>query len=84
MIHLRGPVARWQATKTWHPEQHDRWLVPNELLERTIPFHSRRELARFLGTYFDAIVAIAPPELADAFIAHCRPALEIQKLLARL
>jgi predicted DNA-binding transcriptional regulator YafY len=83
VIRLRGPVARWQRTKTWHPAQTDDWREKQQLLERTLPIHSRREFVRFLGTLPDAIVAIGPPELADAFIAHCKPALRIQKLPAR-
>lgn len=84
VVRLRGPVARWQKTETWHPAQSDDWREDKQLLERTLPIHSRREFTRFLGTFADAIVAIGPPELALAFIAHCTPSRRIQKLPGRL
>jgi predicted DNA-binding transcriptional regulator YafY len=81
VIHMRGQVARWQATMTWHSEQRDAWL--NEVFVREVPFHSRREFARFLAGLVDGIVAIGPPELAEAVRAHCALAHEIVTLPAR-
>lgn len=79
VIRLRGRVARWVSSTTWHTEQKDVWPLPNELLERTIAFNSCRELARLLATVVDGIVSIEPPALRAEVIAHCAHA---QTLLA--
>jgi predicted DNA-binding transcriptional regulator YafY len=65
LLRVRGGVARWIAPIVWHPEQKDLWLEPDELLERTIPYRSCRELARRLASVIDGIESIEPRELRD-------------------
>lgn len=62
-IVVRGPVARWLSPIQWHPDQRDRWLTPNERLQRILPYSSCRELARRLLTVLDALESIDPPAL---------------------
>ena len=65
MIRFRGGLARWIARIVWHPLQKDLWLEPDELLERTIPYRSCRELARRLASVIDVIESIEPRELCE-------------------
>ena len=68
VIRLRGGVARWVSSIIWHPTQRDVWLEPDELLERTIPYRSCRELARRLASVIDGIESIEPKALFDEVI----------------
>lgn len=54
----------------WHPEQHDEWPVPNEVLVRTVPYHSCREMTRHLMPFSDGVVDIAPAELKAECATH--------------
>ncbi len=69
VLHFEGGVARWVASMQWHPEQDDEWIEPRQLLKRTIPYHSCRELARHLAQYSDGIVAIESAELREELLA---------------
>lgn len=71
VIRLRGGVARWVFPMIWHPTQHDDWLEEGELLVRTIPYNSCRELTRLLVTVIDGIVSIEPAELRDEVVRFC-------------
>lgn len=62
-IRFRGPVARWLARIEWHPSQRDVGPGGDDVLERSVPYRSRREFARKLLSYADAIVSIEPAEL---------------------
>lgn len=62
-IRLAGPVARWAALERWHDEQVDRWITPDEVLERTVPYASCREFARRLMSVADGLVHIEPEPL---------------------
>ena len=57
LLLFRGPVARRIAAATWHPAQHDTWVIEGELLERRLPYRSCRELARRLATVADGLDA---------------------------
>lgn len=63
VLRIRGPVARWLHRIQWHPQQQDRWLEDQELLERTLPYRSCREMARRVLTILDGITSIHPPAL---------------------
>lgn len=63
VLQIRGAVARWVHSQIWHPLQSDRWIEAGQLLERSLPYRSCRELARRLLSLGDAIVAIEPPAL---------------------
>ncbi len=71
-VRIRGPVARWVAGDLWHPAQADRWLEPDELLERTVPYASCREFARRLMTLGEGLVQVEPNELRNAVLEHAR------------
>ncbi|HEY8379728.1 MAG TPA: WYL domain-containing protein [Nannocystis sp.] len=75
-LRVRGGVARWIANMVWDPGQEDRWIEPNELLERKVPYHSCREFARRLLQIVDGLEAIEPAELRDAVVNHARGFLE--------
>jgi len=62
-IVVRGAVARWFEPVVLHPQQESRWLEPNEVLERRVPYRSRRELARRLLSIIDGLVMVEPEEL---------------------
>lgn len=62
-IVVRGSVARWFEPVVLHPQQESRWLEPNEVLERRVPYRSRRELARRLLSIIDGLVEVEPEEL---------------------
>lgn len=73
VLRVRGGTARWLSRITWHPAERDRWIVQDELLERTIPYNSVREMARRIATVLDGVVSIEPPQLreqVDATIAQ--------------
>jgi predicted DNA-binding transcriptional regulator YafY len=63
-IVLTGPIARWVERLVWHPSQSDRWLTPNEVLERRVEYQSCREFARRLVAIGDGLVQVHPAELA--------------------
>lgn len=63
VVVLEGPVARWAALERWHDEQVDRWLDPQQRLERTVPYASCREFARRLMSVADGLTSIEPPAL---------------------
>lgn len=70
VVRVRGPMARWVALSHWHPEQTDVWIRPGELLERRVPYHSCRELARRLLSLGEAIDSIEPTALRDEVLRH--------------
>lgn len=65
VIRFRGPVARWLSRIEWNPAQRDRGPGSEGVLERSVPYRSRREFARKLLSYADAIVSIEPPDLRE-------------------
>lgn len=67
-IRMRGPVARWVGSLTWHPDQADVWHEDGTVLERRVPYRSCRELARRLVAVADGLVSIEPPALRAAVI----------------
>lgn len=67
-VRLRGPVARWLSKIEWHPLQQDRGPDRDGVLERSVPYRSRREFARRLLSYADAIVRIEPAALRDEVV----------------
>jgi predicted DNA-binding transcriptional regulator YafY len=69
-IRVKGAFARWLARERWHPQQLDTWVRKGELLERTMPYQSCRELARRLLGLGDALVSIEPAELREQVRAH--------------
>lgn len=71
-LRVRGGVARWIANLVWDPGQEDRWIEPNELLERKVPYHSCRELARRLLQIVDGLEAIEPAELREEVVSDAR------------
>ena len=75
---VRGGMARWLSRTSWHPHQRDRWIEPDEVLERTLPYRSCRELARKLMTLGDALETVAPEELRDEVRAHARALAKIE------
>lgn len=75
-LKVRGGVARWIANMVWDPGQEDRWLEPNELLERRVPYHSCREFARRLLSIVDGLESIEPAELRDEVVGDARAFLE--------
>lgn len=72
VVVLHGPVARWVHRVRWHPEQRDRWLVPNEVLERSVAYRSARELARRVASVFDGVRTLEPADLRDEVAAILR------------
>ena len=62
-IVVKGPLARWIEPVIFHPKQTGRWIEPDELLERELPYRSCRELARRLLGYIDGLVEVEPEEL---------------------
>jgi predicted DNA-binding transcriptional regulator YafY len=70
VLRFEGSVARWVSSMKWHPEQHDAWIEPRELLLRTVPYHSCREFTRHLAQYVDGMVSIEPAELRDELARH--------------
>lgn len=76
IVVLQGSVARWVHRVRWHPEQRDRWLVANEVLERTLAYRSARELARRITSVFDGVRTIEPPELREEVAAILRGSAE--------
>jgi predicted DNA-binding transcriptional regulator YafY len=65
VLRIRGSVARWVHPIQWHAAQVDRWIDEPELIERTIPYRSCREMARRVLTILDGVESIEPPELRD-------------------
>lgn len=65
VIRIRGGVARWVYPVVWSPAQRDVWVEPDELLERTVPYQSCREMARRVLSIIDAVESIGPVELRD-------------------
>lgn len=74
VIQFHGGIARWLAPVVWHRAEQDVWLEPGELLQRTIPYRSCRELARRLISFFDDIESIEPATLRDEVAALGRRA----------
>jgi len=75
VIRIRGGVARWVYPVVWSPAQRDVWIEPDELLERTVPYQSCREMARRVLSIIDAVESIGPVELKDEVdqaVAHWR------------
>jgi hypothetical protein len=72
VLKVRGGVARWIANMVWDPGQEDRWLEPNELLERKVPYHSAREFARRLLSIVDGLESIEPAELREEVVGDAR------------
>ncbi len=72
VVVLHGAVARWVHRVRWHPGQRDRWLLPGEILERTVAYRSARELARRIASVFDGVRTIEPAALRDAVAAILR------------
>lgn len=68
-VRFRGPVARWLARIEWHPSQHDVGPGADGVLERSVPYRSRREFARKLLSYADAIAGIEPADLRAEVLA---------------
>lgn len=68
-IVIRNPTARWLAYMVWHADQVDTWLGP-DLLERTLPYTSARELSRTLRSFRAGIVSIEPTELQRETLAQ--------------
>ena len=79
VIRLRGAVARWVSTIVWHPSERDVWLEEGELLERTIPYRSCRELARRLVSVIDGIESIEPRALFDEVVGLCEHAKRLSR-----
>ncbi len=73
---VRGGVARWIANIVWDPAQEDRWIEDRELLERRMPYHSCRELARRLRSILDGLVLIEPAELREEVARDARTFLQ--------
>lgn len=71
-LRVRGGVARWIANMVWDGGQEDRWIEPNELLERRVPYHSCRELARRLLSIVDGLESIEPAELREEVVSDAR------------
>ncbi len=69
-IVLLGAVARYVSSLTWHPEQEDQWLTPDERLQRAFPFRSTRDLARRLMPYADAIESLHPSRILNLMHAY--------------
>lgn len=65
VIQIRGSVARWAGALRWHPGQEDMWIERDQLLQRTLPYRSCRELARRLVSVGDGLESVQPQELAD-------------------
>lgn len=70
VVRFAGAVGRWVASMRWHPEQRDRWIEPRQLLERTVPYHSCREMTRHLAQYLDGIASIESVALRAELAAH--------------
>lgn len=75
-LRVRGGVARWIANMVWDPGQEDRWIEPAELLERKVPYHSCRELARRLLSIVDGLESIEPAELREEVVSDARAFLD--------
>ncbi len=75
-LRIRGGVARWVARMLWDPGQEDRWIEEGELLERKVPYHSCRELARRLLFHADGLEMIEPEELRREVDSFARGLLE--------
>jgi predicted DNA-binding transcriptional regulator YafY len=71
-IRVAGGIARWLAALVWHPEQRDVWVVPGEILERTLPYPSCRELARRLLSLGSGLREVDPPELRAEVRLHAQ------------
>jgi len=69
-------VARWIANMVWDPGQEDKWIEPGELLERRVPYHSCRELARRLLSIVDGLESIEPAELREEVVSDARAFLQ--------
>ena len=69
---VRGGVARWIGNMVWDAGQEDRWIEPGELLERKVPYHSCRELARRLLSIVDGLESIEPAELREEVVSDAR------------
>ncbi len=72
VLKISGAVARWLFHVRWSPAQHDRWLIDDELLERTVPYTSCREMGRRVLGIIDAVESIEPAELQGEVIAYVR------------
>ncbi|MEZ4448523.1 MAG: WYL domain-containing protein [Nannocystaceae bacterium] len=72
VVRLRGGVARWVHRMLWDAGQEDRWIDEGELLERRVPYHSCREMARRLLTVADGIESIEPSELREEVVRGAR------------
>ncbi len=67
---IRGPTARAVAAERWSEAQVDTWLVPEERLERRLPYPSVRELARRILALGEAVEDVEPQELRDEVVRH--------------
>lgn len=65
VVLVGGAVARWLFPVMWSPAQRDRWIEPDELLERVVPYRSCREMARRVLSILDAVISIEPPALRE-------------------
>ena len=65
-------MARWIGNMVWDAGQEDRWIEPGELLERKVPYHSCRELARRLLSIVDGLESIEPAELREEVVSDAR------------
>lgn len=70
VVRIRGAFARWVSEDRWHAAQHDEWIEKGELLQRTVPYRSCRELARRLLTLGDSLVSVEPKELREEVNRH--------------
>lgn len=69
VVRLRGAVARWLSRIEWDPAQTDALSADGEVLVRSVPYRSRREFARKLLSYADAITSIEPEDLRNEVLA---------------
>ena len=72
IIQIRSPTARWVQQNIWHSTQKDRWIEDKKVLERTLPYHSCRELARRLLSLGKDLIAVHPPALKDELRSHLK------------
>jgi predicted DNA-binding transcriptional regulator YafY len=77
VVRLRGAIARWVARVVWNAAQQDRWIDAGELLERTVPYRSCRELARRLASVIDGVESIEPAQLREEVVGLVRAGLGV-------
>jgi hypothetical protein len=65
VIRFRGDIARFIGSVRWHPMEKDDWFEDGEVLQRTIPFRSCREIARRLVSLGDGVESIEPFALLE-------------------